>query len=352
MGHALLRSPLMVDSTTLLADPEWLAHRFVESEDAFRFIRVERDVHTQVPFLTDDYLGQRPSGGDVQADACLNLPDEGNLHFLFHSAFCGSTLLTHALSQQGLAAGLSEPVVLNDIVGFRLRGAQPRDVARAADLATRLLGRRFGPGEAVIVKPSNILNPLAALLMALRPHAKAVFLYAPLETFLISVARKGLACRLWVRQLLESYMREGVTAGMGFERDDFFRQTDLQIAAIGWLIQHRIFTTLAGKLGHDRLASLNSDIMLTNPAEALTAAAHHYGMALSSGQVSELVSGPAFSHHSKSGEAYSSEQRTADYARTREAYGDEISMVLTWTAEVARAAGIALDQPNPLTLQA
>ena len=33
---------------------------------------------------------------------------------------------------------LSEPQALNDVVGFRRRGADPRAVARAADAATRL----------------------------------------------------------------------------------------------------------------------------------------------------------------------------------------------------------------------
>ena len=105
--------------------------------------------------------------------------------------------------------GLSEPAVLNDVVGFRRRGATPPAVARAADLSLRLLGRPFGPGEAVIVKPSNILNPLAELLLTIEREGRALFLYAPLETFLISVTRKGLHCRAWVRELLEGYVQEG-----------------------------------------------------------------------------------------------------------------------------------------------
>ncbi len=340
--------PHQPSTAALLTDPEWLAHRFVESDDAFRFIRLARADHAGMPFLTDDYIGQREVGGDVPAEQCLSLLGDVPLHFLFHSAFCGSTMLVRALDLPGLAMGLSEPRALNDLVGFRRRGADPRAVARAADAATRLLGRPFAIGEAVVVKPSSLINPLAALLMALRPQAKAVFLHAPLETFLISVARKGLHCRTWVRELLEGYLLDGAIEGLGFEPQDYFRQSDLQVAAVGWLAQHRLFTDLAEKLGPQRLASLDADAMLADPALALRAVTAHYGLAMSEAQLSAVLAGPAFSQHSKSGAAYSSEARNADYARVREAHGEEIGMVMVWAEAVAKAAGVAMDAPNPL----
>jgi hypothetical protein len=338
----------MADAATLLGDPEWLAHRFVESDDAFRFVRVDREAHGQAPFLTDAYLGERPLGGDVTTQNCLSLQGEAPLHFLFHSAFCGSTMLTRAFDLPGLAMGLSEPVVLNDLVGFRRRGADTRAVARAADAATRLLARPFATGEAVVVKPSNIINPLAALLMALRTEARAVFLYAPLETFLISVAHKGLPRRIWGRELLEGYLRDGALVGMGFEPEDFFRQSDLQIAAIGWLAQQRLFAELANRVGPQRLASLDADHMVAQPGEALQAVAKHYGLAISPEQLAAILAGPALARHSKSGQAYSPAQRQADYAQVRQAHTDEIGMVLEWSRTVAEGAGIALHGPNAL----
>src|SRR3546814_15717887 len=71
-----------------------------------------------------------------------------------------------------------------------------------------MLARSFAPDEAVIVKPSNIFNPLARGALTLRPEARAILLYAPLRAFLLSVARKGMWCRLWCRELLESYLAD------------------------------------------------------------------------------------------------------------------------------------------------
>lgn len=329
-----------------LSDPEWYAHRYVESQDAFRFMLLSRADHRTVPFLTDAYLGERRPFVDVPASDVLAL-GKGRLHFLFHSAFCGSTLLTSALDRVGVAMGLSEPVLLNDVTGFRLRGAQGPAVARAADLSLRLLARPFGAGEAVVVKPSNLVNPLAELLLAVQAEAKAVFLHAPLETFLISVVRKGLPCRLWVRELLEGYLRMGYV-DLGFEQGDYFRQSDLQVAAVGWLAQHAHFVRLAETLGPARIATLDADRMTQEPAAALSAVAGHYGLALDSAAIAEIVAGPIFGQHSKSGAAFTAADRSAEYADARAAHGEEIDMVLEWSRQVLEGAGIAMAMPNPL----
>lgn len=338
---------MSLDAQTLLSDPEWLAHRYVESDDSVRFIRVPRQGHGLIPFLTDDCLGGPPSGGDLPASACLTLPADPRMGFLFHSAFCGSTLLTRALDRNGQAMGLSEPVILNDLVGFRRRGAPPASVARLADIATRLLARPFNELETVIVKPSNVVNPLAELLLALRPQAQAVFLYAPLDTFLVSVARKGLPCRLWVRELLEGYLRDGFVS-LGFAPEDFFRQSDLQVAAVGWLAQQAYFQRLATKYPERRLRTLDADRMQAQPHLAIEAAAKHFGISLDQSTVAEIVSGPAFNRHSKSGQAFTPESRAREYAAAHETYGAEIDLVLAWAEKVADGAGIKLSGMNPL----
>lgn len=337
----------MATSSFALHDSEHYAHRYVESTDAFRFIRLERTEHAAMPFLIDEYLGTARDTRDVSAGECLAGLGKGRLHFLFHSAFCGSTLLTRALDKPGMAMGLSEPATLNDVVGLRWRGAAGPAVARVADVALRLLARPYAAGEAVVVKPSNLLNPMADLLLALQPDARAVLLYAPLETYLISVVRKGLHCRLWARQLLQGFLREGY-ADFGFSPEDYFQQSDLQVAAIGWLAQHRHFTQLVRKFGAERVATLDADRMTARPDEAIAAVTQHYGLGCDAAAVARIVAGPAFSKHSKSGAAFTPDDRQAEYAAARSAHGEEIDMVLAWAKIVAESAGVSLEAPGAL----
>lgn len=351
-GWAQLKGCHMALSRFDPANAEWLAHRLVESTDAVRFVHAPRPAHDAMAFLTDDgfaaHFGGAPEHHDVSAAQLLARFGKGPLGLLFHSAFCGSTLLTRALSEPGAAMGISEPVILNDVVGMRRRSAPPAAVARAADLALRLLSRPFAPGEAIVVKPSNVINPLAELLLALAPAARAVFLYAPLETFLISVVRKGLPCRLWVRELMAGYLPEGIIAPLGIEPEDLFRQSDLQVAAVGWLAQHRLFAALAHKLGPARLRTLDSERLTGEPARAVAAAAAHYGIALDEAAIARIAEGPAFVRHSKSGAQFTPQQRRTEYAAARGAHAEEIGIVCDWAAKVAAQAGIAMDAPNPL----
>ena len=342
------RPTAMATAPFSLGDAEWLAHRYIESQDRVRFVRVPRQRHGEVPFLTDDCLGDLGPAHDLPAADCLAQVAPGPLHFLFHSAFCGSTMLVRGFDRPGLAMGLSEPTILNDVVGFRRRGAAPAAVARVTDLATRLLARPFASGEAVVVKPSNVLNPLAELLLMLRAQSRAVFLYAPLETFLISVARKGLSCRLWVRELAEGYLAESFLAPLGVSPAELFRQSDLQVAAVGWLAQHLHFARLAEKLGPTRLRALDANRMTGEPAAAVAAVADHFRLELGREEVEQIAAGPAFSRHSKSGEAYSAAARASDYESARAAYGEEIDVVLAWALKYADSAGVMLEPANPL----
>lgn len=330
----------------ILADPEWLAHRYDESRDEVRLRHVARGRHGEVPFLTDACLGAAEQTIAVPMGEVVRHASAAPLRFVFHSAFCASTLLARAFDNPGRSMGLSEPVILNDVVGVRRRGARPADVARLLDGAMRLLSRPFGAGEQVIVKPSNVVNPLAAAMLAIRPETRAVILYAPLPVFLASVARKGLWCRLWARELLEGLLTDGIV-DLGMTPQDHFRQSDLQVAAVGWLAQHALFARLAREHGPDRVRTLDSETFLSRPAEGLAALAGHFGMTPSAGQFDGGAGSPAFTRHSKSGGEFSLQERADQQRAARDAHAEEIETVVQWAGAVAQSARIDLRLPHP-----
>lgn len=350
---AALSVPAIVD------DAQWLAHRYDPGHDAFHFRKVERAERAAVPFLTDLHLGEEGAPVVLRRADCrdthgaapaphtrapgrsINAP--APLHFLFHSAYCASTMLAHALDQPGVATSLSEPVLLNDMVGWRRRGASPRDHAAVMDDALSMLGRGFTADEAVIVKPSNIFNPLARGALTLRPQARAILLHAPLRDFLLSVARKGMWCRLWCRELLEGYLADGYVQ-LGFEARDYFRQSDLQVAAVGWLAQQQAFAALLA-WAPDRIASLDSAVLTQNPVAAVAAAMDHLGL---DGDRTAIADHPALGRNSKSGAPFAAGERQRDLAAAEAAYGEEIAQVVGWIEAVADQAGIPLTLAAPL----
>jgi len=332
-------SPSAPDPTLILQDPSWLAHRYDSDADGIQFIHAPRAVHRAATFLIDEYLPEAARPVIVpRAAAMAAAPAPAPLHFIFHSAFCCSTLLARAFDIEGVAMGLKEPTILNDLSGWRNRGAAPASLAAVLDDAMTLLARPFLPGESVIVKPTNLGNPFAAAMLAMRPAARALLLHAPLRLYLGSVAKKGMWGRLWVRELFVKLGRDGLM-DYGFSREEVLRQTDLQIAAIGWLAQHRLFAALIERHGRDRVRSLDSEQMLARPQETLAALSALFGLALDDAAVAAIVAGDAFTRHSKDGTAFGRAARQAEQRDAAAVHAEEVDKVAIWAEAVAASAG-------------
>ncbi len=329
----------------ILAYGEWLTHRYDEDADCFQLRQLDRAQHDLATFITDEYLGIEANPVVFgRQDAMTQVRKTNDLHFILHSAFCASTMLARGFNLPGVSMGLKEPVLLNDIVGWRRRGAAPAAVAERLDHSLHMLARPFKGDEAVVVKPSNVFNALAPLALTMRPTSKAILLYAPLPVFLVSVARKGLWCRLWCRELLEGLITDGIV-NLGFEPRDYFRQSDLQIAAVGWLAQQQLFAGMIDRFGPDRIATLDSETLTLKPEPTLAAALRHFAMDVSPAQI---AGHPAFVTHSKFGGDFDARNRATEHQAAAEAYGDEIEKVLVWAQAVAEAAGIPLILPAAL----
>ena len=180
----------------IIGDANYLAHRYDEVADGFRFVHVPRDVHRNCTFITDEHLPnvdryELISRSDV---AELTVPT-APVHFIFHSAYCCSTMMARAFDIPGVSMGLKEPVILNDLIGWRRRGADKQKLMAVLDRSLELLARPMGDDRAVIVKPSNICTPLVIPALKLRPKSKALLLYAPLESYLQSIVKNlGAGC--------------------------------------------------------------------------------------------------------------------------------------------------------------
>jgi hypothetical protein len=333
---------------SVAADPGWLAHRYDPVADAFHFMQVSRDEQNVALFLTDECL---PVGRAVQpiprTRAVAAVGNPAPLRYIFHSAFCCSTLLARALNQPGLAMSLKEPVVLNDLVGWRRRGGVDSDVLRGLDGALTVMARAFAPQESVVVKPSNVAAAFAGSMLDLRSDSAAVLLYAPLRAYVGSIAKKGLWGRLWVRDLFTGFRQDGLI-GLGLDPADDLKLTDLQIAAIGWLAQQALFTGLSARLGPTRVRSLNSETLIAQPDKVLRGLFEHFGWSDQSDRIAPISEGPQFRRHSKTDAVFGQSDRQREQSEAAAAHADEIDKVMIWAEFIARQNGIEMTLPEPL----
>ena len=338
-----------LENVALLArDPHWFPHRYDPGQDAVHLVRLDREQHRRASFLTEQYF---PADAQTlvlgRAEMVAAAPPAAPLHFVFHSAFCCSTLVTRMLDLPGIAMGLREPMLLQDVVAWRRGGGAQARLPAVVASTLRLLARPFLPGEAIIAKPSNVVNSLAPAILQAAPATRALVLHAPLRTYLTSIAKQGLWGRTGVRQLLVALIKDGVPQ-FGFSSEQLLGQTDLQVAAVGWLMQQRLFATLATSFGPERVRTLDSETLLSRPEAAIRALAILFALPIDDQQAADIARGPALSRHSKSDIAYDAQARQSDYRNATAAHGDEIDKVAQWAEAIAATIGLSLFLPAPL----
>lgn len=217
----------------------------------------------------------------------------------------------------------------------------------ALDHGLRMLERPFSEGEAIVIKPSNIVNGLAPAMLAMRPASRALLLYAPLETYLASVAKKGMWGRLWVRDLLIGLLKDG-SVNLGFSDDQYLGLTDLQIAAVGWLAQQAAFAQLISRLGPSRVRSLDSRNVTDQSHNTITALSMLFGLGLNDATVEQILGGQAFTRHSKFDTDFTGVERAAEHQAAIDLHRDEITKVEQWARVVADRAGVPMELPSAL----
>jgi hypothetical protein len=329
-------------------DPDWLPHSYTADGGGLTFVRVPRDRRDALMFLSEEHFGGDFAKatlpvGEIEREAVALA--EAPLHFIFHTAFCASTLLVRALDIPGVAVGLKEPDVLINLAN-RLVRADDDGNRRRLDLVLHLLARPYSPGESVIVKPTNFANRLLLPALEARPDARAVLLYSDLPTLLRSLVKRGMWGRIWARKL---YRSVGAWAAIdtGFDAGEIFELTDLQIAGLAWLMQIRHFDRAKRELGN-RAAVIDSADFLAGPAAHLQSVARHFDLALEDGAADAIAAGEVFSRHSKfSQRDYSVEAREAEHDAAIAAHGEEIGMVVKWVEAVAAHCRVPMRPGEP-----
>ncbi|HEX4693779.1 hypothetical protein [Sphingomonas sp.] len=333
------------DIPAIMADARWLPYRYDRSRDEVHFVWLPRKTHRELAFLTRPEVAQAmPRHAVPRRLIAEHLPSaQAPLHLIMHSGLTGSTQLTHALDLEDVAMTLSEPPILSDIVRYRLAGATPQQTDALIDDILSLFARPFSPGEAVIVKMNSIGNALGSQILARRPTSKALCLHAPLPLYLASIARKGLEGRIWGRKLFATLRTAGLT-DIGFSDEEIFEHTDLQIAADGWLILHRMMGDAGVRFGK-RVVAADSEAAIARPEATLTAIGTHFGLNL---DAAAIAADPTLARHSKTGEAFDAERRSEELRLAAEVHRVEIERVLAWARQVADVQRIPWALPNQL----
>jgi hypothetical protein len=324
-------------------DPQWLPHTFDLSGENLTSVFVPREAHRELMFLSDEHFAgsfQTVVHPASAIAAHVGQASQAPSHFIFHTAFCGSTLMLKALDIPGRTLGLKEPDVLINLANRFIRSDDRANRDRLA-LVLRLLSRPFEVSESIVVKPTNFANRLAIPVLEASPESRAVLLYSDVRPLLRSILKRGMWGRIWGRRLFRS-AATWTSLEFGFSEDDIFILTDLQALGLGWLMQMQHFKEVARRFG-DRVLMIDSADFLADPARTLKRTSALFQLDLDESLISGIVNGPTFARHSKfSDRDYGNQERAADQNAAEAAHSEELEMVVKWVEAVAAHLNVDL----------
>lgn len=328
-------------------DAAWLPYDYDWRDDTLTFAHLPKTAQRRAVFLDPRYVGGAPRSAPASVDA---LPGEavrehaGPIHFIFHTAFCCSTLLTRALDIPGVSMGVKEPSVLAAFADYWAGTRRGPGAFLALRATLDLLSRPLEPGETQIIKPSNVANHIVPQMLHARPDAKAIVIHSSLDTFLRAIARRGMDGRAFARLVYQQFAPI-IPIEAGFTDIDTLLQTDLQVAAQAWLMQAAFLDSVARRFGASTVRTLSSERLLAEPAATLTAVGDFFDLDIDRQRAEAIAAGPVFNEHAKEpGRQFNAAALAEQQRQTNAMYAGEIAAARNW------AQGLAQHHNKPLNL--
>ncbi len=171
-----------------MADPTWFPFDVDVVGERLQWLRLTEDL-----IEANAFLDPRMQAIELQqaltplAPIAPLVPPEGAPAWLWHTSFCGSTLLARLLHVVPYTAVLREPLVLRRLSDCADAG---HDIRPWVKPLVALLSRPWRPHGHVVVKPTHAALNIAAGMMAATPASRAIILTSTLEDFLVSHLKK------------------------------------------------------------------------------------------------------------------------------------------------------------------
>lgn len=271
-------------------------------------------------------------------DAVASLETEAeprSISYILHTAFCCSTLISNCLDIEGICCALREPVVLMQMANYKRLGGQYHfsgaEWRRLLDTVLFLLAKSGSVDEAALIKPTNAANNLAGDLLEHPRTGGVLLLYSSLERFLVSIAKKGEAGRIFVRRLFKVIQADSIrTASLGPE--ELIRLTDLQIASLVWYLQMDVYLQLIERFPRVDIRTLDCETFLAQPEETLAKLCDLFTIKAETGILRRIVVGPVFRKHSKyDKQDFDSAMRQIEYEQVMRQHGADIAEIVNWS---------------------
>jgi hypothetical protein len=330
-----------------VASPFCFPHRFSCDQNAAELVSTTPDRVRAASFI--DGRESFSTGPSTIADLSALIAASSQTHsaagperFIFHVAFCGSTLLSRLIDVPGHTLVLREPQCLSDIATWQAKrdreGRNSGEAGAMLSCARTLLRRRWQVNEAIIVKPSNWINNLLPLLCASPADMRPLFLTMDRARFLRAIFRGGsdrvafaarAAVHLSSEGLENAELVAQALAGGGDQLDALAR-----LGVVLHEMQERMFNGVADKSGWSSAHRLDLNDIIEDPLASARKAARAFGLDLPDAALQSNCDRWSGSHAKQPDMAFSTHAEAAGNASMLNTHGKRIEAALRWAEDI------------------
>lgn len=325
-----------MQASDILSDPHWFPVHFDLQQDTLTFLKTTRDDLSKAAFLDQRFYQQTEQFHTIRLSRALNSSlERHDISWIFHTAFCASTLMARALDIPGKTLALKEPDILmqlaNTLRMAKREGRSLDPIKPVCDCIFALLSRRFFDQERVLIKPTNPANFLMTFIIG--RGDPALFMTSPLKVFLTSILRKGEEGAAFIRSLYNIFALDGNGLSKISERDAL-RFTDMQITAMIWQHQHEDMTEIAS-IYPDQIRSLDGLSFPLDPIRHMNAASDFLKLGLGDEDIRQNATGSVFKQNAKfSDQSFDTATRDAENANLEVIFSDRLKATIDWQAKL------------------
>lgn len=318
----------MTESDTAAA--LWFPDAIDAQNRAVRLCRTPRSGLAEAAFLDERWDRTGCEMRSVPLDRLPRPESPAAPVFIWHTAFCCSTLLARCLDRPGVSLSLKEPAALMEVSNIKRREGGAVSDAWLTALVPALC-QPFAGETHVAIKPTNTVNNLIADVARLFPDSRHLFLTSHVRAFLVSIAKKGEAGRAFARRLFTIFAMDGHPVARTDPRQ-LMQMSDLQVAALVWQMQVAAMQQAVAAHGPARFAWMDGDAFVARPREALAAVDGFFGLGLGEAHVEATANGPLFRRDAKdSAQAHGPGRRRKEAERIARQLGSELDAIVDWS---------------------
>lgn len=315
--------------------PEQYFHRFDFESNHASFIQMNRQSFKTSPFLDNRIDRISDLVTKIDQEEYLTLEDSAlrkkKCKFIFHTAYCCSTLLSRALDIDNKTLAYREPISLHQLAVMKRRpemfsADQFDSWDKYLRFTLQMLSKTWGKKEIAIIKATDSCNNIIVDIAAVIPDS-SLLLYSKLEDFIASNLKSD-----GRRRFLKNFVMRSSKDAYSFPVVSSINANilnDAKSAVYVWMVQMLSYEATV-KRSHCK--TLDAANLLDRPQHYLSSLSQYFELDLNHADIEGIIQGPAWNRHAKISEkaSFSSEDRLKEKTNVISQNKSDIRAAIQW----------------------